>query len=280
MQIVFVCALYIEAEPLLKKYSLIKVEEIANFQVFSDSNQEVYLIISGVGKIKSAIATALILQSMNKKLVHIINFGICGSCNLSIGKIFLVNQILDNSTQKTYYPDILINTNLLQEKLLSVSLPIVNQEIQIDGLIDMEGSGFFDAASTFLKVHQIHLIKIVSDNLNQKKLDKNLIAEILEEKIEIVFNFIDSLKSYNSPREQFSNLNQNILENFLKQIHLTKTEQHEFYNFITDICVQEEISVEFFLKKTNTILNVSDNKFEKGKKVRNFVEEYRKNLFI
>ena len=70
-----VTALYIEAKPLISLFNLKKDNSYTKFQVFS--NENVKLIISGTGKVKSATAlTYLISKEDIKKNDYIVNIWI------------------------------------------------------------------------------------------------------------------------------------------------------------------------------------------------------------
>src|SRR5690606_39385255 len=45
------------------------------------------------------------------------------------------------------------------------------------------GSGFFQAASHYLGPHSIYVIKILSDFLNETKLDRDFIRQMIESKL-------------------------------------------------------------------------------------------------
>jgi len=146
-----VCAYLKEAKPLIKHFNLKKVND--KFQIYE--NEKISLIISDRGYLNSAIATTYLLST--RKLSNIINFGITGSSEYKVGEIFLVNKINDN-----LFPDILISHPFKESEIKCFDEVVTEGDYK---LVDMESEGFFKAAIKFLKAHQIHLIKIVSDNL-------------------------------------------------------------------------------------------------------------------
>jgi len=146
-----VCAYLKEAKPLIKYFNLKKVND--KFQIYE--NEKISLIISDRGFLNSAIATTYLLSTRN--LSNIINFGIAGSSEYRVGEIFLVNKINEN-----LFPDILISHSFRESEIICFDDVVTGGDYK---LVDMESEGFFKAAIKFLKAHQIHLIKTVSDNL-------------------------------------------------------------------------------------------------------------------
>jgi len=146
-----VCAYLKEAKPLIKYFNLKKSND--KFQIYE--NENISLIISDRGSLNSAIATTYLLSI--REINHIINFGIAGSSEYKVGEIFLVNKINEN-----LFPDILVSHPFRESEIKCSDKVVTEGNYK---LVDMESEGFFKAAIKFLKAHQIHLIKVVSDNL-------------------------------------------------------------------------------------------------------------------
>lgn len=114
---------------------------IPGYEVFllSRNNINLYIIKSGVGQIKAAAATQLLIDEFDIELV--VNFGVVGSLttDLNIAKTCIVNRVVhydidtsavDNIEIGRYieYPDIYLNTSNKFVKFVSVlypNLPIV-----------------------------------------------------------------------------------------------------------------------------------------------------------
>jgi adenosylhomocysteine nucleosidase len=128
--IYIVTALAQEAIPLIQHFKLKKDLSHTKFDLYR--NDMIKLIVSGTGKLKSAVATTyLLLKEPPKKSDKILNFGICGSGleKHKSGQIFLINKIEDLNSGKTYYPEILFS-HLLPEEAIFYSRETCNQ-IQI-----------------------------------------------------------------------------------------------------------------------------------------------------
>jgi hypothetical protein len=147
-------------------------------------NEKYSLIISNQGKLNSAIATTYLLST--RDISNIINFGIAGSSNYKIGEIFLINKI-----NYKFYPDILINHPFKESEIICVDEVITSGNYK---LVDMESAGFFQAATKFLKAHNIFLIKIVSDNLVCFRPTDEFMRDLITPHKEKILSFLDTLK--------------------------------------------------------------------------------------
>ena len=154
----------------------------APFEIFA--NDEIIVIISGIGKINSAIATTYLLSK--EKIDFIINFGIAGSKNRDIGEIFLINKI-----NNKLFPDILYPHPFNESEI------VCSDEVVTKGdypLVDMESEGFFRSATKFLPLENIFIIKIVSDNLVCFRPDDKFMNNLISSHLKDITSFIDSLK--------------------------------------------------------------------------------------
>lgn len=187
-----VTALPCEAKPLIEHWHLKKIcDKQLPFPIFVNKEQTIHLIISGVGKTKAAMATTFLHLFTGSQTTHcFLNIGIAGSTEFPLGKCLIAHKIIEASTQRCWYPFVSLLKNKPQSVLVTHDTP--QQVYPAAGLVDMEGSAFFQAASHYVTQEQIQIIKIVSDNdahsLNKINQDsvKNLIKENLPMIIEIV----------------------------------------------------------------------------------------------
>jgi purine-nucleoside phosphorylase len=146
-----------EAIPIIRHFQLKKNLSHTRFDIYE--NEQMKLIISGVGKLKSAIATTyLLLKEPPRKNDKIINFGICGSATekYKIGQPIIINKIEDSSSEKIYYPEILYTHSFSESTLTTFDFPVSKNLVRKnDKLVDMEASGFFESANSFVLSHNI-----------------------------------------------------------------------------------------------------------------------------
>ncbi len=201
-----ITALKIEAEPIIKHFKL-----KSNNNIYQ--NEKINLIITGSGKIKSAINTALLLSKYPYKSL---NIGIAGSNLFEIGEGFFINKITDTDTGFNYYPDFFKEPS---EEIFCISKP--NKYFS---LVDMESSGFFEAAYKFLNVEQIILYKIVSDT-PKTQFNEKLIPDLIKKHISIIEKIIETKEN------PFTKIEiEQWLKEANKKIHLTKTQYNILKN--------------------------------------------------
>lgn len=260
--IAIVCALYPEAKSFIKYWKLKPVKSLGNWQVFQ--NDKIVLIISGTGKIASASAVSYLL-SVNRYLQKIWNIGVAGSSKQKIGDIFVIDQICDQSGQRTFYPDILANFKIPAANLLTVDqLDLSPKEID---LIDMEGSGFFQSANSFLNSDQIALLKVVSDNNQQGQINPSEIEKLIKNKLELITSIVVAGIFEKSQESSFLNINSEI-NLLISKAHFTFSEKVQLKKILLDLKVQNKQKLKDVIKKIIQDLGLSKmNKKEKAHKI-------------
>jgi len=199
-----VTALKIEAEPIIKHFKLKSRDGIYQ-------NENINLIITGQGKIKSAINTALLLSKYDWPTL---NIGTAGSDKYDINQGFFIHKITDTDTGHNYYPDFF--------KLPSEEIHTVSKIGKYYNLTDMEASGFFEAAYKFLNVNEIIIYKIVSDTPSHEA-DKNEIPTLIKSHLNIIESLIENTAQKN---DFFNEINQALLE-AKNKMKLTKTQENQ-----------------------------------------------------
>lgn len=238
MKKLLVCALYPEAKALIKKQGLSPLSSAHAFQIFC--NDEYALVISGTGKIASASATAF-LCTLFPSASCITNFGICGgNKSHTSGQIFLIDHIIDHDSHKNYYPDILLNTPLPRSSLRTLSYPEDAQSFR--EIVDMEASGFFESASHFFTVNNIHLVKIVSDQQDTTILSSTFIENLINEHVDNITPLVQQKKIENG--NVFSPQDQEYIQQLLSKLYFTVTQERELRKLLWSLQIQKEKSLE------------------------------------
>lgn len=172
---IYICtSMYKEAVSFIKQLNLKKDLTHTKFDVFT--SEEAMLVVTGIGKVRAAMAVAYLLgKNEPGKFDLLANIGICGAGNpgIAVGKVFYCNKIIDNDTKMTFYPDMLFKHPFDEASIETFSKLVSrpDEEILEGYLVDMEASGVFQAASVFLRPHQLVFIKVVSDHLDVGKTD-------------------------------------------------------------------------------------------------------------
>lgn len=277
-----VTALFVEAKPLINLFQLKKNNSYTKFQVFS--NENIKLIISGTGKIKSSIATTyLITNNELNENDFIFNIGFAASSDNEAKIKDVVSCIKLNSaySKNSFYLETIYKHNFKEIELMTFDSIVEKKEKDID-YIDMEAFGFYQAASTFFKKDKIFVFKIISDILDDN-IDKRLVANFNDENF---FNdsymeikeFLDSIQNINY-ESLFSKEDILLIENLEKKLKFTDTMKAEFRNLVRYFKIKYSDII--FLKKylAYDVKNKNESKkiFDE---IKNFKPEFlKKNNF-
>ena len=229
-----VTALYIEAKPLISLFNLKKDNSYTKFQVFS--NEDVKLIISGTGKVKSATAlTYLISKEDIKKNDYIVNIGfVASNKNSQLGDIVYVSKIQNAYSNFDFYPEMIYKHNFLEGSLTTFD-SIVEKKIENTEYIDMEAYGFFQTASIFFKKDKIIVLKIVSDILKDKVEDRVLVdfknENLFSESYNNIYKFLVNFKTVNDDSD-FTITEQELIKKVLENLRLSDTMTYELFNIL------------------------------------------------
>ena len=229
-----VTALYIEAKPLISLFNLKKDNSYTKFQVFS--NENVKLIISGTGKVKSATAlTYLISKEDIKRNDYIVNIGFAASNkNSQLGDIVCISKIQNAYSDFDFYPEMIYKHNFLEGSLTTFD-SIVEKKIENIEYIDMEAYGFFQTASIFFKKDKIMVLKIVSDILKDKVEDRVLVdfkdENLFTESYNNIYKFLVNFKTVNDDSD-FTITEQELIKKVLENLRLSDTMTYELFNIL------------------------------------------------
>lgn len=242
---IYICsAMYIEAEPFIKRLGLKKDTQITKFQIFR--NENFILLITGTGKIKSSIAATYMLTKHEPHESDIfLNIGFCGSKNIEykIGQTFLCNKIIDADTQRTYFTDILFKHYFNETSIETFSTPVICENLKsdntvnnIDGeLVDMESSALYESALTFMQPHQIFFIKIISDYLNHDFTQDEIanLKTIMNNSTEKIISWLTHInEKFNYSKNILTPKDIEIIDSISDNLKLSCTMKNEFKQII------------------------------------------------
>jgi len=271
-----VTALYIEAKPLISLFNLKKDNTYTKFQVFS--NENIKLIISGTGKIKSATALTYLISNKDiKENDYIINISFIASSNNNsqLGDIVYISKIQNAYSDTTFYPEMIYKHNFLEGSLTTFD-KIIENKIENIEYIDMEAYGFFQTASIFFKKDKIIILKVVSDILKENVEDRILIdfkdEKLFNESYKKIYGFL--LKFINisdDNKNNFDNNEQDLIKKVLENLKLSDTMTYEFFNILKYLKIKYgNIDI---LKKYE---NIEVNSKVQGKKIFEEIKEFSK----
>ncbi|MFX0558831.1 hypothetical protein TEPIDINF_000198 [Tepidibacillus infernus] len=272
--IFIISALYPEAKPLIEYFQLKKVLQVSRIQLYE--NNGIVLAVSGVGITSSAIATTYLLTKYEVKATDtILNIGVAGAKSQKLqGDLIYCHKIIHHDTKHNYYPDILVEHSF-SEGVLETFSTIVDLSISkevIGDLVDMEEAGFFEAASTFLPPHQIHMLKIISDQLQPNEITSLDVSQLMRNQMEPIAAFIKKLQeiSFTDP-EVLTEEDLQLLQQLRDHLHLTITMYHQLIH----LTKQYKIRTKEPLDLLQSYLHVEVKTKTEGK---NYFEQIRKQL--
>jgi nucleoside phosphorylase len=153
--IYIITALKAEAAHFIAYYQLDHCQD-AHFSLYE--NENIKLIIAGIGKIHAACATTYLLQKFPSKNPKIFNIGTCASTHkdIMIGSLYQIRKIIDLATNHIYH---IANNG---EAITCVDVALSSSRGLKTALVDMESVAVYLAAKHFGK--DITILKIVSDH--------------------------------------------------------------------------------------------------------------------
>lgn len=267
-----VVALYEEAKPFIENYNLKKDNTSTLFQIFKNENIE--LIISGVGLLKSAIASSYFLK--NKKISDkdfVINFGFCGSnCqDEKIANIIIANKI-NYSTGVSFYTDMIYKTPF-KDVCLNTFNKIVDGNSCIENNIyyDMEAYGFYEAVSYFFKRDKIFIFKVISDINFLKEIDLKLVFSNMK----ILFDFLDKIKRFSEEDNlnDFTEVESDFIVLIKNNLKLTETMNFEFLNILKYLKLSKK-NITDILK--NVEKELKEKNLNNKKERKEYFEEFKR----
>ncbi|TGK47571.1 phosphorylase [Leptospira kanakyensis] len=278
-----------EAKPWLTKLEAKPISHSGKFRIFQKDNH--YIIISGTGKLSMALAVSEFAHTLSKperNQMKVWNLGIAGSgrSEHKLGDFFWINKISDVSSSKDFYPDRILNSNFKKETNLKTFDRPVTKEKQRDrfislnseelenlNLVDMEGSGFFEAASLYFPLENIAVGKLVSDHLEGKFCQAEDVETMMAKTMEGLFEeWTRPLPWVNA--DSIETVDWPLVESFIQNLRLTETMRHDLKK-----------SVRFFrLRHPNSQLpfpEESDKINLKSKTdLKNYFDQWRETLHV
>lgn len=282
-------ALFPEAKPWIETLGLKILRDQTPFPVYQNENHT--LVVSGMGKINSAMSVAFLLNEFKTSIGEfswILNLGICGAPKplFEIGESFLIHKITDQGSGKNVYPDILFRHSVSEASLITVDRPVFENETKElpNTLVDMEAFGFFQAARKFFTGDKIRIVKTVSDHFTKFESSEGIsatdrISKLIAESIPKVRTILSIPVSASGevrlqPEENFA------FNEMSDMLRLSETEAIQLKDWMIGYKIRTGNSCEpglAFLKNTNGIFDADQTQVktrEEGKKGLNALRKF------
>lgn len=219
-----VTALYQEAHGLIRELELKKNTAYAPFEVFDNESAGIRLVVTGVGEIAAAAATAAVCARDGADAADfLVNIGCCavGGCEpadrdmdsgygaahaAQIGDLYVCHKITEQATGKTFYPDILYRHPWKERELVTGMQPL--QRAAAHGaLYDMEAAAVYQAGIRFFSPDRMIFLKVVSDFgiAGQERMTAEALTGLLEQHVKEVAAFLTNLREAADEEETLRN---------------------------------------------------------------------------
>lgn len=188
-----IMATFIEAKPFIELMPLIKINHTP-FPAFQ--NENLVLLISGMGKVNAAMAATH--GCINYQPDHVLNFGAAGATifSVSLGEIFQIEKAIEydgfypkSEKPPTYIPDLLPGFQIAT--IATQDIPVIDpkhrEAVSASAiLVDMEASAIIQVCQKF-QTH-CHLFKFVTDTPGHP-CEKDIIKHIRRHRLQF-YQFI------------------------------------------------------------------------------------------
>lgn len=250
-------ALYQEAHGLIRELELKKNTAYAPFEVFDNESAGIRLVVTGVGEIAAAAATAAVCARDGADAADfLVNIGCCaaGGCEpadrdmdsgygaahaAQIGDLYVCHKITEQATGKTFYPDILYRHPWKERELVTGMQPL--QRAAAHGaLYDMEAAAVYQAGIRFFSPDRMLFLKVVSDFgiAGQERMTAEALTGLLEQYVKEVAAFLTNLREAADEEETLRNdgilqEDETVLERLFAALHCSQTMRASARQYIT-----------------------------------------------
>ena len=250
-------ALYQEAHGLIRELELKKNTAYAPFEVFDNESAGIQLVVTGVGEIAAAAATAAVCARDGADAADfLINIGCCaaGGCEpadrdmdsrcvaahaAKIGDLYVCHKITEQATGKTFYPDILYRHPWKERELVTGMQPL--QRAAAHGaLYDMEAAAVYQAGIRFFSPDRMLFLKVVSDFgvAGQERMTAETLTGLLEQHVKEIAAFLANLLEAADEEETLRNdgilqEDEMVLERLFAALHCSQTMRASARQYIT-----------------------------------------------
>ena len=258
-----VTALYQEAYGFIRELELKKNTAYAPFEVFDNESAGIRLVVTGVGEIAAAAATAAVCARDGADASDfLINIGCCAAANAGadsgcetvdsgmdsgygaahaaqIGDLYVCHKITEQATGKTFYPDILYRHPWKERELVTGMQPL--QRAAAHGaLYDMEAAAVYQAGIRFFSPDRMIFLKVVSDSgvAGQERMKAETLAGLLEQHVKAVAAFLANLREAADEEEALRSggilqEDEAVLEQLFAALHCSQTMRASARQYIT-----------------------------------------------
>ncbi len=225
-----VVAMPSEARPIVRHLSLQRLSSAEPFDAYY--GKDVYLIVSGIGKMRSAIATTVLASRFPSSDPVFVNVGLGGAVGLQteIGALWMANQVIDAATRREYYPDRLTRTDVRESTVVTHDRAVTEIPAFPDWahMVEMEASGFMEAASRFTTAHSVAVLKIVSDFLDTENITRERVETLIDSRVHDIAAVIHTLRDVPMLHaDRFNDVHAALVDDLAHRLRLTQSQRDQ-----------------------------------------------------
>lgn len=240
--ITLITALYPEAKSLIHTLNLKQNTTEHLYSLYEGDGYR--LCITGSGMISAATcATRHFTLFPPKSSDLVINLGIAGyvsgkqptlSADALQGRLYLTAKLSEQSTGRTFYPDLLYRNNFDLLPVTTVPAPVTDASLfSAETLVDMEASALYQALLPFFTPERMMFFKVVSDvpgsNQSPAGITPALTEQLIRPHIDSVLSYAKKIEQHLSsfPALSFTAEENQLKEELYKKLPLTESTQKE-----------------------------------------------------
>lgn len=222
-----VTALPAEADPLVAALRMRPGNEapghhVPGFKVFV--GEEARLVVSGVGRVASAAATAHLHAVSRGEEAVWLNVGVGAHRDLPLGRGVVAHKIVEVATGRTWFPQLVAAPGFSTATLRTMDTKVDHAEG--DWVYEMEASGFFSTAMRWATAELAGCVKVISDRgvAEADTLNRGFVREIVAASVDEIVAYGHRLVALAASSAAEPPVD---LEGLLEQWHLTVTQRRQ-----------------------------------------------------
>ncbi len=192
--ICWVIALKSEASPIISEFKMSLLSNESLFPIYTNRKLRHALIISGIGQINAAAATAYLASRCHaQKWTAWINIGIAGYSEELVGEIFQAIKVTNFANSRSFFPGYRFTKIVPFSQLLTLDKPSASYKHKT--LYDMEGAAFSEVASRISCNELIFVLKVVSDTPGSlySSVNRAMAQKLVEKKLKTIGSILKQI---------------------------------------------------------------------------------------
>jgi hypothetical protein len=188
----FVVALREEARPLIEHFRLRGESERSAYALYR--SDDVRLVVSGIGRVAAAGATAFLAAQHPDPRAVWINFGMAAHRSLRMGECVAGSEVIEAASGRRWYPPLIGVGDLAAASVRTVDA--MATDLDDDRLYEMEAAGFYPTAVRWASSELVRVLKVVSDRgeTSCEVFDRGQVESLVSGVLERLDEQVESLK--------------------------------------------------------------------------------------